>query len=195
MLPSSKSCKFYIYGQLQKILDPFHRSMLGSQKLELWNSIRKIEFRGRQVWHAFESTILVLYRPHLLSNWAHIFFDLFLCASSWKNIYQKYKRKKKVEKKKKNSEWKDKKRGAYKQQPIALFVCGAFCLVLIRCYLSYLFFSLVYHKLVLGTRIGQQLGQVLWTFIQYCYLWLTCVPHTNIFFLFVPFKLHIYTSD
>ena len=41
---------------------------------------------------------------------------------------------------------------------------------------SFQFPSLVYHKLDLGTRIGQQLGQVLWTFIQHCYLWLTCVP-------------------
>jgi hypothetical protein len=68
--------------------------------------------------------------------------------------------------------------------------------ILFCCYLSCLLSSLVYHKLVLGTRIGQQLGQVLWTFIQYCYLWLTCVPHTNIFFLLcVPSKLYIYTSD
>ena len=118
-----------------------------------------------------------------------IFFVICSCVLlAGKNIYQKYKSKKKVEKKKKNSEWKDKKRGAHKQQPIALFVCGAFCLVLVHCYLSYLFSSLVYHKLVQGTRIGQQLGQVLWTFIQYCYLWLTCVPHTNIFVPFCAFQ-------
>ena len=103
------------------------------------------------------------------------------CVLLSEKKYIKSIREKKGWEKKKKSEWKDKKRGAHKQQPIALFVCGAFCLVLVRCYLSYLFPSLVYHKLVLGTRIGQQLGQVLWTFIQYCYLWLTCVPHTNIF--------------
>src|SRR6185503_16898339 len=64
-------------------------------------------------------------------------------------------------------------------KPIALFAVP-FALSLIRCYHSY-FSSLVYQKLVLGTRIGQQLGQVLWTFIQYCYLLLTCVPHTYIY--------------
>jgi hypothetical protein len=26
--------------------------------------------------------------------------------------------------------------------------------------------------------LGQQLGQVLWTLVQHCYLLLTCVPHT-----------------
>jgi hypothetical protein len=29
-----------------------------------------------------------------------------------------------------------------------------------------------------NTFLGQQLGQVLWTLIQHCYLLLTCVPHT-----------------
>ena len=65
---------------------------------------------------------------------------------------------------------KNKKRGAHKQQLIALFVCGAFCLVLVSMLPFILVSSLVYHKLVLGTCIDQQLGQVLWTFIQYCYL-------------------------
>jgi hypothetical protein len=35
-------------------------------------------------------------------------------------------------------------------------------------------------QLVLGTRIDQQLGQVIWTFIQYCYMLLNCVPHIYI---------------
>ena len=119
---------------------------------------------------------------------SHFFLWFVLVCSLLENkIYIKSIREKRL-KKKKNSEWKDKKRGAHKQQPIALFVCGVFCLVLVRCYLSYLFPSLVYPKLMLGTRIGQQLGQVLWTFIQYCYLWLTCVPHTNIFVPFCAFQ-------
>jgi hypothetical protein len=29
-----------------------------------------------------------------------------------------------------------------------------------------------------NTFLGQQLGHVLWTLIQHCYLLLTCVPHT-----------------
>ena len=117
------------------------------------------------------------------------FFVVCSCVLLPKNIYIKSIREKGWEKKK-NSEWKDKKRGAHKQQPIALFVCGAFCLVLVGCYLSYLFSPLVYHKLVLGTRIGQQLEQVLWTFVQYCYMLLTCVPHTYLF-VCVPPKINI----
>ena len=117
------------------------------------------------------------------------FFVICCCVlPAGQKYISKYKSKRKRLIKKENSERKDKKRGAYKQQPIALFVCGAFCLVLVRCYLSYLFPSLVYHKLVLGTCIGQQLGQVLWTFIQYFYLRLTCVPHTNIFVPFCAFQ-------
>ena len=88
-----------------------------------------------------------------------------------------------------------KKRGAHKQPPIALFVYGVFCLVLVRCYLSCFFPSLVYPKLVLGTRIGQQLGQVLWTFIQYCYLLLICVPHTYIYlFVCLPRSTYYFRS-
>ena len=78
---------------------------------------------------------------------------------------------------------KNKKRGALKQQPIALCL---WCLLPYLCSLLpfILVPSFVYHKFITGTRIGQQLGQVLWTFIQYCYLLLTCVPHTYIY-LFV----------
>jgi hypothetical protein len=34
--------------------------------------------------------------------------------------------------------------------------------------------------------LGQQLGQILWTLIQHCYLLLTCVPHT--YTAFEPFQ-------
>ena len=142
MRPNSKRCKLYIYGELQKILDLFHPSVARFAKVRIAKFNQKTEFRGRQVWHAFKSTILILHRSHLLSNWAHIFCGLFLCAPCWKKIYIKSISEKKRLKKKKNSEWKDKKRGAHKQQPIALFICGFFCLVLVCCYLSYLFPSL-----------------------------------------------------
>ena len=116
-----------------------------------------------------------------------------MCSLLEKIYISKYKSKKKrLRKKREIVNEKTKKRGAYKQQLIALFVCGAFCLVLVHCYLLYLFPSLIYHKLVLGTRIGQQLGQVLWTFIQYCYLLLTYVPHTYIYsFVCLPRSTYI----
>jgi hypothetical protein len=45
--------KFYIYGERKKILDLFHPSKLGSQNLELRNSIINIEFQGPQVLASF----------------------------------------------------------------------------------------------------------------------------------------------
>ena len=100
--PNSKRCKLYIYGELQKILDQFHPSIARFAKIRFAKFYQEYWISGRQVWHAFESTILILYRQHLLSNWAHIFCDLFLCAPCWKKYtYQKYKRKKGWEKKRK----------------------------------------------------------------------------------------------
>jgi len=78
-------------------------------------------------------------------------------------------------------------------------VCGAFCLVLFPLLSSYLFLVILVSLpclsyLVLETHIGQQLGQVLWIFIQYCYLLLTCVPHIHNY-SFVCLLNSTYTSD
>jgi hypothetical protein len=53
--PNSKRGKFYIYRERQKILDLFHPAKLGSQNLELRNSIRNIEFQGPHVLASFSN--------------------------------------------------------------------------------------------------------------------------------------------
>jgi len=82
---------------------------------------------------------------------------------------------------------KKKKRGAHKKHIVALLFVVPFTLFLsVPSFHSCFAFTLVSlscsSQLVLRTRIGQQLGQVLWTFIQYCYLLQTCVPHTYIYY-------------
>jgi hypothetical protein len=100
------------------------------------------------------------------------------------------KRKEKIAKEKRRD-----KKGAHKEHSIALlfvvpfalsvFLLLPFILVLLPCV----------SQLVLGTRIGQQLGQVLWTFIQYCYLLLNCVPHIYIYSLCAFQAQHIYSRS
>jgi hypothetical protein len=106
-----------------------------------------------------------------------------------KNIGPK-KRKEKIAKEKRRDQ-----KGAHKEHPIALLFVVPFALSVFPLLPFILVLLSCVSQLVLGTRICQQLGQVLWTFIQYCYLLLNCVPHIYIFVLCVPSKLHIYTPD
>jgi hypothetical protein len=111
--------------------------------------------------------------------------------------YQKSKSKEKnLDKKEKKKIAKEKRRdqkGAHKEHSIALLFVVPFALSVFPL-LPFILVSFPYlSQLVLEIRIDQQLGQVLWTFIQYCYLLLNCVPHIYLFC--VPSKLHIYTPD
>jgi hypothetical protein len=95
---------------------------------------------------------------------------------------------------KKKERRKEKKRGAHKKFWVALF-CVALCLIQVCCSLPYLLRSALIlltclSQLMLGTHIGQQREQVLWTIIQYCYMLLSYVPHIYLFCAFP--KLHIF---
>ena len=116
--------------------------------------------------------------------------------------YQKSKsKKKKIGQKIKEKIVKENRRyrkGAHKEHSIALLFVVSFALFISvatfnTCFLSSLFLSCL-SQLVIETRIGQQLGQVLWTFIQYCCLSLTCVPHIHIC-SFACLPSSTYTSD
>jgi hypothetical protein len=63
---------------------------------------------------------------------------------------------------------------------IALLFVVPFYLVRIFVATFHTCFTLLFVITGVGTRIGQQLEQVLWIFIQYCYLLLNCVPHIYI---------------
>jgi uncharacterized protein YqhQ len=108
--------------------------------------------------------------------------------------YQKSKSMGKNLDKKKKKIAKEKRRdriGAHKEHSIALLFVVSFALSVFLL-LPFILVSLsCLSQLVLETRIGQQLGQVLWTFIQYCYLLLNCVPHIYLFFVCLPSSTYI----
>jgi len=110
--------------------------------------------------------------------------------------YQKCKSKKKFGPKKEKKKIvkekrREKRKGAHKEHPVALLFAVPFALSIFPL-LPFILISLpCLSQLLLGTCIGQQLGQVLWTFIQYCYLLLTCVPYINYFSLCASQAPHI----
>jgi hypothetical protein len=119
---------------------------------------------------------------------------IVVCSLLRKNIKRAKAIKKfgqKKEKKKIAKEKRRDKKGAHKEHSIALLFVVPFALSIFSL-LSFILVSLpCVSQLVLGTRIGQQLGQVLWTFIQYCYLLLNCMPHIYLFFVCLPSSTYI----
>jgi hypothetical protein len=122
-----------------------------------------------------------------------------LVCSLLRKKYQKSKSKEKIWIKKENKkiakEKRRDKKGAHKEHSIALLFVVPFALFVFPL-LPFILVSLPYlSQLVLEIRIDQQPGQVLWTFIQYCYLLLNCVPHIYICSLCAFQAPHIYSRS
>jgi hypothetical protein len=121
-----------------------------------------------------------------------------VCSLLRKNIKKSKSKKKIWTKKRKEQIAKEKRRdkkGAHKEHSIALLFVVPFALSVFLL-LPFILISLpCASQLVLGTRIGQQLRQVLWTFIQYCYLLLNYVPRIYICSLCAFQAPHIYSRS
>jgi hypothetical protein len=118
-----------------------------------------------------------------------------VCSLLRKNIKKAKKIRQKKRKKQIAKEKRRDKKAAHKEHSIALLFVVPFALFVFPL-LPFIFVSLsCASQLVLGTRIGQQLGQVLWTFIQYCYLLLNCVPCIYICSLCAFQAPHVYSRS
>ena len=152
--------------------------------LSLRNSPGKIVYPSSEVSVRFLKILQIFQRPRLCTENSETWCVSFLCAADQEKNIKKIEKKEKSEKK--NNDWSKNREKEKKQLHITrntsklcssvFFFARHLFLSILLAVFSYTFVFFIRHLLI-GTRLGQQLGQVLWTFIQHCYLFLNCVPH------------------